>query len=334
MSDWRATLPNVPGLEFWNAATGGSQLTPDADGNLIDDPLPYDGQFTQVVYVSLDWTTTTAAASVSQIAFTVDWSDPGIGPASEFTPAADPAPSATAAVTKNVAVAVPVTLVISQPTMSQPGVGAPWNASFNIAPNENGYLIQKVTTDWSYYMQSPVGPQFLGSSTATEAMTKKLPDKYPLPYQTTDDRMNSPLVYWEVWYVHNSKVYAHSNDWNNGVARIANSADIFEPSPPLFSLNQSNYYQAGEVRWVPDDKLPTNGLQNFFQVPHGTGPTHSLLMATTEPPAWKVGDVVASRSWGYYYKPGAPARAFKKVDVLGDGGTGWTVTGTYKIVSN
>jgi hypothetical protein len=34
--DWHAILPNVAGLEFWTAATGGSQLTADGDGNLID----------------------------------------------------------------------------------------------------------------------------------------------------------------------------------------------------------------------------------------------------------------------------------------------------------
>ncbi len=32
---WKVVLPAVPGVEFWTAPQGGSQLTPDADGNLI-----------------------------------------------------------------------------------------------------------------------------------------------------------------------------------------------------------------------------------------------------------------------------------------------------------
>ena len=31
-----AVLPNVPGLDFWESATGGTQLTPDVNGNVID----------------------------------------------------------------------------------------------------------------------------------------------------------------------------------------------------------------------------------------------------------------------------------------------------------
>ena len=38
-NDWHAILPNVTGLEFWTAAAGGTQLTPDGNGNLIDQEL-------------------------------------------------------------------------------------------------------------------------------------------------------------------------------------------------------------------------------------------------------------------------------------------------------
>ena len=109
-SDWKAILPNVPGLEFWTAATGGSQLTPDGNDNLIDQPLSSDGQFTQTIYASFDPSLVTSV-SVSQIGFTVDWFDPGaqfssqFAPAAQVSPAVDPAPSApTGSVTKDIQV--------------------------------------------------------------------------------------------------------------------------------------------------------------------------------------------------------------------------------------
>ena len=72
MSDWKAILPNVPGLEFWTAATGGEQLgAVDGSGDLIDDTLPSSGQYTRTVWVSVD-PNSTVSADVSQIAFTVD----------------------------------------------------------------------------------------------------------------------------------------------------------------------------------------------------------------------------------------------------------------------
>jgi hypothetical protein len=48
-SQWQAELPNVSGLEFWTAAQGGTELTPDAAGNLIDQP--FSGAFDEDVWV-------------------------------------------------------------------------------------------------------------------------------------------------------------------------------------------------------------------------------------------------------------------------------------------
>jgi hypothetical protein len=53
MSDWHAVLPNVAGLDFWTAAQGGTPLTPDGNGNLIDQALS-GGSYTGTVYVSED----------------------------------------------------------------------------------------------------------------------------------------------------------------------------------------------------------------------------------------------------------------------------------------
>jgi hypothetical protein len=49
-SQWQAELPAVSGLEFWTAAQGGTQLTPDANGNLIDQV--FSSTFAEDVWVS------------------------------------------------------------------------------------------------------------------------------------------------------------------------------------------------------------------------------------------------------------------------------------------
>ena len=65
MSDWNAVLPAVSGLEFWSAATGGTQITS------IDDSFPSSGQYDRKVWVSID-PASAATINVDQIAFTVD----------------------------------------------------------------------------------------------------------------------------------------------------------------------------------------------------------------------------------------------------------------------
>ena len=72
MSDWKAILPAVPGLEFWDAPTGGSQLGPvDGNGDLINDAVPANGEYSKTVWVSADPGSATVA-STNQIAFEVD----------------------------------------------------------------------------------------------------------------------------------------------------------------------------------------------------------------------------------------------------------------------
>ena len=64
MSDWHAVLPAVSGLEFWSAATGGTQITS------INDQFS-SSQYDRKVWVSID-PASAATINVDQIAFTVD----------------------------------------------------------------------------------------------------------------------------------------------------------------------------------------------------------------------------------------------------------------------
>ncbi|MDR3634849.1 MAG: fibronectin type III domain-containing protein [Isosphaeraceae bacterium] len=57
---YKLVLPNVAGLEFWTAATGGSQLMPDADGNIIDADLT--SGYTRTIWVSAASATLLSAA--------------------------------------------------------------------------------------------------------------------------------------------------------------------------------------------------------------------------------------------------------------------------------
>jgi hypothetical protein len=53
VTDWHAVLPNISGLEFWTSATGGTTpLTPDANGNLIDQAFSGNGTFDMTLWVS------------------------------------------------------------------------------------------------------------------------------------------------------------------------------------------------------------------------------------------------------------------------------------------
>ena len=46
MADWHYVLPAVAGLDFWNDASGGTQLTGvDGVGDLVNDPYPSSGQY-------------------------------------------------------------------------------------------------------------------------------------------------------------------------------------------------------------------------------------------------------------------------------------------------
>ncbi len=71
VSDWHAVLPDVPGLGFWTAQTGGTRLTPDNHGNIIDQSFAagvYDG----TVYLSEDPAST---APTVQIGFHAEGAD-------------------------------------------------------------------------------------------------------------------------------------------------------------------------------------------------------------------------------------------------------------------
>jgi len=54
-SNWRFVLPDVPGVEFWTSAEGGTRLTPDAHDNLIDVSLS-SGSYNQTLWCSFDET--------------------------------------------------------------------------------------------------------------------------------------------------------------------------------------------------------------------------------------------------------------------------------------
>jgi Ca2+-binding RTX toxin-like protein len=65
-TDWSAVLPNVQGLDFWTASQGGTPMTADANGNLIDQAFSDDGTFDD----SSIWVTYAANNSASStIAF-------------------------------------------------------------------------------------------------------------------------------------------------------------------------------------------------------------------------------------------------------------------------
>jgi hypothetical protein len=50
---YEVVVPNVAGVEFWTAATGGTQLMPDVNGNIIDTSLSgVSGQYTRTLWVS------------------------------------------------------------------------------------------------------------------------------------------------------------------------------------------------------------------------------------------------------------------------------------------
>ena len=71
MSDWNAVLPAVSGLEFWTAASGGTQLTPDGNGDLVDDAFPSSGQYDRKVWVSID-PSAASTFDTADIDFTVE----------------------------------------------------------------------------------------------------------------------------------------------------------------------------------------------------------------------------------------------------------------------
>jgi hypothetical protein len=297
-SDWQASLADAPGLDFWSSPTGGSSMTSAqisatfSDGDLDRDIwASYAAEDAPTSSVTLDYTGTDGVVrenASASVATTVLHS--------------------------------PLSLVFSAPTMKQPGVGSPWNANFDFVPNQNGYLIQKVTTDWAYNMQSPAGAAFLGSS---RMQTNRLnPVEFPFPYETTNPAFASPLVYYEVWFVKDSKVYADPG------FSVAAGTDSFAPSPPVFQLTTSRYYQAGELRWIPIASLPPDGLATFHQ-PLPKGPSGRLWYATTVPSAWNVGTVVATRAWGYT-QPSVGMGPLPWVPNLNDGDTGWTATGNYR----
>lgn len=58
----RIVVPNVPGLMFWTDATGGTRLTPNADGDIISEIL--DGAFYRTIWVSAAVSTTLSATEV------------------------------------------------------------------------------------------------------------------------------------------------------------------------------------------------------------------------------------------------------------------------------
>ena len=74
---WNLVLPNVSGLEFWTAATGGTQLQPISDpgqpddGDLIYTSFPSSGMYDRIVYVSMDpsGVLATGGATTATIAF-------------------------------------------------------------------------------------------------------------------------------------------------------------------------------------------------------------------------------------------------------------------------
>ena len=69
--DWNLVLPNVAGLDFWTAATGGTQLQPISDpgqpddGDLIYTSFPSSGVYDRILYVSVDPSGELAMGSVS-----------------------------------------------------------------------------------------------------------------------------------------------------------------------------------------------------------------------------------------------------------------------------
>ena len=96
-------------------------------------------------------------------------------------------------------VVAPVTLVMSA-HHGLAGRRYPWSATFAFAtPNENGIVIQQVTSDWSYYMKSRAGNVFLGSSIV--ANVKADSQIYPAPFETSDPMANRSYTYWELAFV-------------------------------------------------------------------------------------------------------------------------------------
>ena len=105
-----------------------------------------------------------------------------------------------------------------------------------------------------------------------------------------------------------------------------------------------NYYQAGQVEWVPQNALPQNPLFGFSVV--AGSPAGGLMMLQAKlqhkiivnaPAMWTNGIFVGSRSWGYFHAAGGknprqPPTKLPKQDVLNDGGTGWTSSKNCNIV--
>ncbi len=69
--DCYVVLPSVAGLEFWTAQTGGEQLTPDADGNLVYDAMPTSGEYSNTLWVCVD-PNSPACAEFKTIPLTVE----------------------------------------------------------------------------------------------------------------------------------------------------------------------------------------------------------------------------------------------------------------------
>ena len=60
-------LPNIPGLDFWASATTPTQLSADANGNLIDQAFSSNGTFDETVWVSEDPTYAATGAACPSI---------------------------------------------------------------------------------------------------------------------------------------------------------------------------------------------------------------------------------------------------------------------------
>ncbi len=223
-----------------------------------------------------------------------------------------------------------VAINLSAPTMAAAGVGAPWKATFSFTGKVTGYLIQKVTDDWAYTLE---GDNFLGSSTTRT--NKWMPERFPFPYMTNNrfsgTTATKPLVYYEVWFVKDGVAYTDPEYTTPA------PYDDFSPSIPTQKLLGCKYYQSAELRWVTADNdnwSLANVVGSFTKPIAGEGgPWAGLYYSIQAPNAWKAGANVASRAWGYNMaEPSNDVPALPRVTTLKDGGTGWTVSGSYNVL--
>ena len=68
-SNLNVLVPNVCGMEFWDAATGGNRLQVDSGGYIVNNAVPTSGQYTRTLWVSVD---PTKPADFTQIAVILD----------------------------------------------------------------------------------------------------------------------------------------------------------------------------------------------------------------------------------------------------------------------